>query len=145
MRFLHFDRVISIEPGKRIETVACTSLKDEYLRGHFDARPLVPGTVVLEAMLQSLGWLVIRSHDFRVLPLFSMLEDCSLPADLSPGDRIDLVGELLSTNPQGSMGRATASIAGREIASLARVLYGHYPAKDPAALRETFRCYGGSA
>ena len=145
MRFLHFDRVVSIEPGKRIEAVACSSLKDEYLRGHFPRRPLVPGTVVVEAMLQALGWLVIRTHDFQVMPFFSMLEDLSVPAGLTPGDRIDLVGELLSTNPKGSVGRATASIAGKEVASLARVLYGHYPAASPSALRDSFRCYGGEA
>ena len=42
MRFLHFDRVVSIERGRAMHAVKCFSLADEYLREHFPRRPLVP-------------------------------------------------------------------------------------------------------
>jgi len=145
VRFLLFDRVLSIEPGHRIVTVKCFSIQDEHLREHFPRRPVVPGAMVLEAMLQTVGWLVIRSHDFRVLPLFSMLEDLTVPPDLGPGTRLEIEGELISTNPRGSMGRATAKVDGVVVATLGRVLYGHYPAADPDALRKSFEVYGGFA
>lgn len=145
MRFLLFDRVTSIDPGRRIETVKCFSIQDEHLREHFPRLPLVPGTMVLEAMLQTVGWLVIRTHEFRQMPLFSMLEDLVLPSDLMPGVKLEIEGELLSTNPKGSMGRATARVDGKVVASLGRVLYGHYPASSPDDLRATFGVYGGLA
>lgn len=141
MRFLLFDRVTSLETGRRIETVKCFSLEDEHLRDHFRLRPLVPAALVLEAMLQSLGWLVMTTHGFRLTPFFSMLEDATLPGELAPGQRLDITGELVSTNAKGSMGRAEARIDGQVVATLGRVLYGHYPAPDPVALRASFPGY----
>ncbi|HVG94324.1 MAG TPA: hypothetical protein VND21_07745, partial [Planctomycetota bacterium] len=84
------------------------SIQDEHLREHFPRKPVVPAALVLESMLQTLGWLVIRAHDFRVLPFFSMLEDAALPPDLAPGVRLDIEGTLLSTHPKGSVGSAEA-------------------------------------
>jgi len=145
MRFLLFDRVTACEPGRSITTVKTFSMQDEHLNGHFPRLALVPGTMVLEAMLQSLGWLVMRTHDFRVLPFFSLLEDLTVPADLRPGALLTITGELLSTQAKGSMGRAQATIEGRVVASIGRVLYGHHPAGDPEDARRRFACYGDLA
>lgn len=145
MRFLLFDRVTSVEPGRRITTVKTFSMQDEHLNGHFPRRALVPGTMVLEAMLQSLGWLVMRTHEFRVLPFFSMLEDLVVPADLRPGVLLEITGDLLSTNAKGSMGRAEAKVDGVVVASIGRVIYGHHPAAHPEEARRRFACYGDLA
>lgn len=145
MRFLLFDRVTTLEPGRRIEAVKCFSIQDEHLREHFPRKPVVPAALVLESMLQTLGWLVIRAHDFRVLPFFSMLEDGVLPPDLAPGVRLDIEGTLLSTHPKGSVGSAEARADGRVVASIGRVLYGHHPAGDPDGLRRAYSVYGGLA
>lgn len=96
----------------------------------------------LGAMLQTLGWLVLRTHGFRVLPLFSMMEDATLASDLAPGVLVEVEGELLSTNLKGSMGRAQVRLDGKVVASVGRVLFGHYPVPDPDALRATFSVYG---
>ena len=144
MRFLLFDRITKLEPGKRIEGVKCVTLTEEYLRGHFECAPRVPGTLLIEAMIQLLAWCAITRHEFKHSLVLSVLEDVRVPVDLTPGHRVDLVGELLGTNPRGSMGRAFASIDGEEIASVGRVLYAHVPHTDPAALRAQFRSYGGT-
>jgi 3-hydroxyacyl-[acyl-carrier-protein] dehydratase len=144
VRFLHFDRVTALEPGKRIEAVKAIGLSEEFFRGHFPRRPLVPGSLLVEAMVQATGWLVVATHGFQVSPLFSMVEDAVLPPELGPGHRVDLVGELLSTNAKGSAARAWASIEGTRVASLGRVLYGHYPADSVDVMRDRFRYYGGT-
>jgi 3-hydroxyacyl-[acyl-carrier-protein] dehydratase len=143
VRFLHFDRVVSLEPGRRIEAVKAIGLSEEFFRGHFPRRPLVPGALLVEAMVQAAGWLVVATHGFAVSPLFSMLEDATLPPALGPGHRVDLVGELLSTNARGSAARAWASVEGERIATLGRVLFGHYPAASADVMKDRFRYYGG--
>jgi len=145
MRFLLFDRVTTIEPGQRIVTVKCFSIQDEHLKEHFPRRPVVPGAMVLEALLQTVGWLIIRTHEYRFLPLFTMLEDFTATPDLGPGIQLEIEGELLNTNPKGSMGRATARVNGVVVASVARVLFAHFPAPDPEGLRTTFQVYGSFA
>ena len=143
MRFLLFDRITHIEPRRRIEGVKCTTLTEECLRGHYDRQALFPSSLLVEAMVQMLGWLVMTSHDFKRSVVLSVLEDVQLPPDLRPGHRVDLVGELMGTNPKGSMGRATASIDGEQIASIGRVLYGHFDHPDPELLKQRFAYYGG--
>lgn len=144
MRFLLFDRVTRLEPGKRIEGVKCVSLTEESLRGHFTRRALVPGSLVIESMVQLTAWAAIAQHDFAYTLVLSVLEDVQVPADLAPGHRIDLFGEILGTNPKGSMGRAWAEIDGERVASLGRVLYAHVPVPDPEALRAQLRYHGGT-
>ena len=143
MRFLLFDRITKLVPGERIEGVKCVSLTEEYLRGHFDRAPTVPGTLLIESMIQLLAWCAMATHEFRQSLVLSVLEDVTVPPDLRPGHRIDLVGELTGTNARGSMGRTSASIDGERIASVGRVLYAHAPNPEPDRLRERFRAFGG--
>jgi 3-hydroxyacyl-[acyl-carrier-protein] dehydratase len=145
VRFLHYDRVVALEPGRRIETVKAIGLSEEYLKAHFGGRPLVPGSILLEAMCQTLGWLVTATHRFRLTPLLTLAEGVSVPPELGPGHRLDLVGTLATTNERGSVGAAEARIDGRVVARAERVLYGHFPAEDEAELRALFRYYGGPA
>ena len=143
MRFLLFDRITHIEPGKRVAGVKCVNLTDESLRGHFDRRALVPGSLVIESMLQLTAWSAITKHDFKYSLVLSVLEDVQVPHDLGPGHRIDLFGELKGTNPKGSIAHAWAEVDGERIASAGRILYAHVPVPDPEALRRQYRYLGG--
>ncbi len=145
MRFLLFDRVLRVVPGERIEAVKHVSLSDESLREHFPRRPLFPATLVLEAMTQALGWLSIATHEFRVWAVLTLAEDVVLPPDLPPGTRLDLVGELASTSPRGSVGRTRALVDGVEVASAGRLLFGHFPHPDPASLRARLSVQRGAS
>jgi len=64
MKFLLVDRIESIEPGKRIVTTKALTLAEEYLADHFPAFPVMPGVLMLEAMVQSAAWLVRIEQDF---------------------------------------------------------------------------------
>ena len=64
MKFHLVDRIESIQPGKRIVTVKALSLAEEYLADHFPAFPVMPGVLMIEAMVQSAAWLVRLAQDF---------------------------------------------------------------------------------
>ena len=64
MKFLLVDRIESIEPGKRIVTTKALTLAEEYLADHFPAFPVMPGVLMLEALVQSAAWLVRIEQDF---------------------------------------------------------------------------------
>lgn len=144
MRFLLFDRITHLEPGKRIEGVKCVSLTEEFHRGHDDRMPCMPGSLVIEAMVQLTAWCAIAKHDYRLSCVLSMLDDVTVPADLRPGSTLHITGELLGTNPKGSFAKTTASVDGMEVASIGRVLYAHIPMPDPEILRERLRYFGGA-
>jgi len=64
MQFHLVDRIESIQRGKRIVTVKSLSLAEEYLADHFPAFPVLPGVLMIEAMVQSAAWLVRIEQDF---------------------------------------------------------------------------------
>ncbi|MBN2210705.1 MAG: hypothetical protein JW709_04840 [Sedimentisphaerales bacterium] len=65
MKFILIDQVMQLTPGQDIETVKALSLAEEYLGDHFPAFPVLPGVLMVEAMVQSAAMLVHVTQDFR--------------------------------------------------------------------------------
>jgi 3-hydroxyacyl-[acyl-carrier-protein] dehydratase len=64
MRFHLVDKILELTPGTRIVTVKNLTLGEEYLADHFPSFPVLPGVLMLEALVQSAAWLVRASSDF---------------------------------------------------------------------------------
>ncbi len=143
MRFLFYDRVTHIEKGKSIAGVKTFSLSEEFLRGHFTKIALVPGMIMIEAMAQLLGWLIIYSHDFKFSSVMSLVEDVKVTSRLRPGFKADIEAELISSSHRDSLGKARIYVEGEMIASLGRIIYSHIQKGNPEELRERFRYYSG--
>src|SRR4026209_2486266 len=60
---LMIDRVKEIEPGKRIVALKNVSANEPHFQGHFPGRPIMPGVLILEAMAQAAGLLVLSGED----------------------------------------------------------------------------------
>lgn len=65
MRFLLVDRVTSFTTGESITAVKNLSLAEEYLADHFPGFPVMPGVLMLEALVQTSAWLMRITEDFR--------------------------------------------------------------------------------
>jgi 3-hydroxyacyl-[acyl-carrier-protein] dehydratase len=50
---LMIDRVLTLEPGKRIVAMKNVSANEPYFQGHFPGRPIMPGVLILEGMAQA--------------------------------------------------------------------------------------------
>lgn len=63
MKFNLIDKIESISPDR---IVACkqVSLAEEYLADHFPTFPVLPGVLMLEALVQAAGWILHHRHDF---------------------------------------------------------------------------------
>ena len=64
MRFELIDRIVELVPGERIVAVKAVSLAEEYLGDHFPTFPVLPGVLMLEAMVEAGAWLVREATDF---------------------------------------------------------------------------------
>ena len=64
MRFELIDRIVELEPGSRIVATKAVSLAEEYLADHFPTFPILPGVLMLQALVDSATWLVRRTSDF---------------------------------------------------------------------------------
>jgi 3-hydroxyacyl-[acyl-carrier-protein] dehydratase len=143
MRFLYYDSVTHLEKDKSIIGVKTFALSEEFLKGHYKKVALVPPVIMIEAMAQLLGWLIIYSHDFRLMPIMSLIEDVTLTPHLRPGFKAEIHGEIISCSKRDSLGKAQISVEGKVIASLGRIIYSHFHQVTPADLTQLFRYYSG--
>jgi 3-hydroxyacyl-[acyl-carrier-protein] dehydratase len=51
--FLMIDRVIELEPGKKVVALKNVSFNEEFFSGHFPGKPIMPGALIIEAMAQA--------------------------------------------------------------------------------------------
>jgi len=65
MRFHLVDRILEVEPGKKIRMVKNLALGEEYLADHFPSFPVMPGVLMLESLVQAGAWLLRISDDFQ--------------------------------------------------------------------------------
>ena len=59
--FLLVDRIVELEPGKRIVGIKNVTYNEPFFPGHFPGRPVMPGVLIIEAMAQTAGVLAFKS------------------------------------------------------------------------------------
>ncbi len=60
--FLLVDRVVELERGKHIQAIKNVTINEPFFTGHFPARPVMPGVLMLEAMAQSCALLSFETE-----------------------------------------------------------------------------------
>ncbi|WP_437204765.1 3-hydroxyacyl-ACP dehydratase FabZ family protein [Planctomicrobium sp. SH664] len=65
MRFLLLDKITELQPGESISAVKNLSLAEEYLQDHFPGFPVMPGVLLVEALVQTSAWLMRATENFQ--------------------------------------------------------------------------------
>jgi len=109
--FLLVDRIVELEPEKRIVGLKNVTINEQFFQGHFPGAPVMPGVLIVEAMAQVAGVLIYRDLPDREKKLiyFTGIENARFRQPVVPGDQLRIEMELLSRrNNFGKMqGRAT--------------------------------------
>jgi 3-hydroxyacyl-[acyl-carrier-protein] dehydratase len=89
--FLMIDRVIDAVPGKSAVGVKAVSIDEDYFRGHFPRRPLMPGVIIIETMAQTAAVLVVHTLGAGAegkLVYFMSVEKARFRRPVLPGDTL---------------------------------------------------------
>src|SRR5690242_640848 len=96
--FLLVDRVIEIVPRQRIVAIKNVSINEPFFQGHFPGYPLMPGVLMVEAMAQAGGVLLLTEVPDRAgkLIVFTGIERAKFRKPVTPGDQLRIVVEVLA-------------------------------------------------
>jgi 3-hydroxyacyl-[acyl-carrier-protein] dehydratase len=109
--FLLVDRIVELEPGKRIVGLKHVSMTDPYLQGHFPNYPVMPGVLMVEALAQTGAVLVMHDPAYAdSLPFFARIENCRFRQQVRPGDSLRLEVEVTSFRPPVGKAHARALV-----------------------------------
>lgn len=155
MRFQLVDRIELLEPGKRIVTTKALSLAEEYLGDHFPAFPVMPGVLMIEALVQSAAWLVRVQQDFaKSVVVFSSARNVRYASFVQPGqilrcevEAVEIGEETAKFKGVGAVGDTQTVSARFELRSFNLVdKNGCSPEVDAAIvaeLKQRFKLIGG--
>ena len=116
MKFILVDQILELDPGKRIVAQKAVSLAEEYLADHFPKFPVLPGVLMVEAMVQAAAWLVRDALDFAPsLVLLKEARNVSYKSFVAPGRILRLEAQCLELTPAQSRFDARGECDGREI------------------------------
>ncbi|MEE8178308.1 MAG: 3-hydroxyacyl-ACP dehydratase FabZ [Acidobacteriota bacterium] len=96
--FLLVDRILELEPQKRIVGIKNVTINEPFFTGHFPNFPVMPGVLIVEAMAQTGGVLVLRDvpdADSKLV-FFAAIEEAKFRRPVFPGDQLRLEVEVLS-------------------------------------------------
>jgi beta-hydroxyacyl-ACP dehydratase FabZ len=91
------DRVLELEPGRRIVAIKNVTINEPFFAGHFPGRPVVPGVLLVEGMAQAGGLLLFSDVADRSSKLlfFASIEEAKFRRPVVPGDQIRYEVEVL--------------------------------------------------
>ena len=91
--FLMIDKVVDMVANQRATGIKSVSINENYFQGHFPARPVMPGVLIIEAMAQTAAVLVVHTLGPEAegkLVYFMSVDNARFRRPVFPGDRLDV-------------------------------------------------------
>ncbi len=112
--FLLIDRILEVEPEKSARGLKNVTINEPFFQGHFPGHPIMPGVLIVEAMAQLGGVLLLSmiEQPETKLVYFSAIDKARFRKPVLPGDQLIIDIELLRFRRNTCRMKATASVDG---------------------------------
>ncbi|MBL0313551.1 MAG: 3-hydroxyacyl-ACP dehydratase FabZ [Holophagaceae bacterium] len=112
------DRILDLEPKEWIRGLKNVSFNEEVFQGHFPKRPIFPGVLIVEAMAQTGGCLMMREFEDRDKKViyFMGIEGVKFRKPVLPGDQLVMEVKVVSMKGRVCKMRGEAFVGGVKVA-----------------------------
>jgi 3-hydroxyacyl-[acyl-carrier-protein] dehydratase len=129
--FQLIDRIVDLNVGERTITVeAQVPRHNTIFEGHFPGYPIMPGVLLVEAMAQSSGWLLIALTKFERMPFLAAVKEAKMRSFVNPGDLLTIDVRLVHEGSGYAVTEAKIRVQG-ELRSNATITFGVIPFPNP--------------
>lgn len=122
MRFLLVDRILELEPLKRIVTTKEIGHEEDYFPDHFPGYPVVPGVLQVEMMAQSAGKCLMAGIDGSLWPVLLQVRQANFRKSVLPGSSLRIEAEILTCNDKIATAHAKIFCDGHAVADTTLVI-----------------------
>jgi 3-hydroxyacyl-[acyl-carrier-protein] dehydratase len=123
MKFCLVDRITALQPGESISTIKNVSLAEEYLQDHFPGFAVLPGVMMVEAMVQSCAWLSRVTDDFQFSTLLlKQARAVKFNSFLKPGQTLQVTATLKKNEDATASFQAAGTVDGASAVSAKIIL-----------------------
>ena len=116
--FLLLDAIEDYEPGEYAVGYKCVTYREDFFKGHFPQKPVMPGVFIIEALAQA-GAVAILSipENQGKIAFFGGIQKCRFKGMVVPGDKLKLETRIIKRKGPLGVGEAVASVDGKVVAS----------------------------
>ena len=96
--FLLIDRIVELEPGKRVVGIKNVTMNEPFFQGHFPGFPVMPGVLIIESMAQCAAILAYNSVGDEAkekVSYFMSIDNARFRKPVKPGDTLRIEVETL--------------------------------------------------
>lgn len=116
--FLLIDQIEDYEPGEFAVGYKCVTYREDFFKGHFPEKPVMPGVLIIEALAQ-VGAVAILSipENQGKIAFFGGISKCRFKGMVVPGDKLKLETKIIKRKGPLGVGEAVASVDRKVVAS----------------------------
>jgi 3-hydroxyacyl-[acyl-carrier-protein] dehydratase len=117
--FLLIDKMVDIHGEESGTAIKNVTINEPFFQGHFPARPVMPGVLLVEAMAQAAGAIVLENlgdSDAGKLVFFMSIDKCRFRKPVGPGDQVHFHVKLLQKRAPVWKYWAEAHVDGKKVA-----------------------------
>ena len=115
--FLLIDKVLSLEPGKKITAVKNVTMNEPFFVGHFPNEPVMPGVLIVEAMAQAGAVILLSLEQFKgKIAYFGAINNAKFRGMVTPGDTLKIEVEITKIRKSAGIGMGIAYVGDKKVA-----------------------------